>query len=260
MSKFIHHSKLIDDNNLDQSIKNDIAILVPVANYIEQACEYSLKQLEYDGIKVYRQYGFSAIDQGRCVMAQNAINDGYKHLFWIDSDVSFYWKDIYKVINRNKKGEYPFITGAYSVKGWPIFTTKFFDEDEKIPFGEDVGGLQRVKWAATGFMYTHISVYEAIKLQFNLKKYKIWGGQYIVHPWFFPMLLDDQYVGEDFAFCERANKSGIKIYCDTTVELSHIGKYSYGFNYLLRTAPEQRVKNIEYYPHKTGLRAIEKNE
>ena len=256
---FIHHSKLINDSDPNSEIIQNTAILVPVASYIEPSCEYSLRQLEHDGVKVYRQYGFSAIDQGRCVMAQIAINDGYKHLFWIDSDISFYWRDVYKVINRNRNNEYPFITGAYSVKGWPILTTKFFDEDEKIPFGEDNGGLQHVKWAATGFMYTHRTVYENIKLQYNLKKYKIWGGQYIVYPWFFPMLLDDQYVGEDFSFCERANHSGIKIFCDTTVELAHIGKYSYSYNYLLRKAPEERIKNIDYYPHEENFRALKSN-
>ena len=70
------------------------------------------------------------------------------------------------------------------------------------------------------------------------------------------MLLDDQYVGEDFSFCERANKSGIKIYCDTTIELAHIGKYSYGFNYLLRIAPEERKRNIDYYPHRQDNKAF----
>lgn len=252
---FIHHSQLINDNNLDEKIRDKIAVLVPVSLYIEHACENSLRQLENDGIKVYRQHGFSAIDQGRCVMAQIAINNGYEHLFWIDSDISFYWKDVYKVINRNRNNEYPFITGAYTVKGWPILTTKFFENDLKIPFGEDNGGLQHIKWAATGFMYTHKKVYENIKVQYNLKKYKIWGGQYTVYPWFFPMLLGNQYVGEDFAFCERANHSGIKIFCDTTVELAHIGKYSYGYNYLLRNAPEERKRNIDYYPHNNDMRA-----
>lgn len=256
---FIPQKNLINDNELNKEIANKIAILVPVSLYIEPACEKSLRQLEEDGIKVYRQYGFSAIDQGRCVMAQLAINDGYEHLFWIDSDISFYWKDVYKIINRNRNNEYPFITGAYTVKGWPVLTTKFFEEDEVIHFGVDNGGLQYIRWGATGFMYTHKYVYEDIVIRYGMKSVKIWGGQYTVYPWFFPMILGDQYVGEDFSFCERANNAGFKIFCDTTVELSHIGKYSYGYNYLTRTAPEHRMKNIDYYPFDEKNRAKEIN-
>lgn len=254
---FISQKELINDNNLNKEIANKIAILVPVGSYIEPVCEQSLRQLESDGIKVYRQYGFSAIDQGRCVVAQNAINDGYEHLFWIDSDMAFYWKDVYKIINRNKNNEYPFITGAYTVKGWPVLTTKFFEEDKIIHFGEDNGGLYYIRWGATGFMYTHKCIYEDIVIRYGMKPVKIWGGQYTVYPWFFPMIIGDQYVGEDFSFCERANNSGYKIFCDTTIELSHIGKYSYGYNFLTRTAPEKRMKNIDYFPLEGNNRAKE---
>lgn len=248
---FIPQDKLRLDNNINDIIRKTTAILVPVAMYIEPACENSLRQLESDGIKVYRQYGFSAIDQGRCVMAQNAINDGYENLFWIDSDISFYYKDIYKVINYNNDNKFPFISGAYSVKGWPVLTCKFLNMTS-IPFGVKNGGLARVKWAGTGFMYTHRSVYEKIKLQYNLKKVKIWGGQYEVHPWFFPMILDDNYIGEDFSFCERAINSGVKIYCDTTIRLCHIGKYGYSYSFLTRDAPEKEPCNITYYQYNDG--------
>ena len=65
------------DDQLEQSIKDKTIILVPVGSHIEPACDDALRQLEKDGVKVYIKYGFSAIDQGRCVMAQQAINDGY---------------------------------------------------------------------------------------------------------------------------------------------------------------------------------------
>ena len=89
------------DDRLEQSVKDKTIILVPVGSNIEPACDYALRELEKDGVKVYRKYGFSAIDQGRCVMAQQAINDGYEHLFWIDSDISFHIGDVYKIINTS---------------------------------------------------------------------------------------------------------------------------------------------------------------
>lgn len=204
-----------------------LIILVPVASHIEPACDDALRRLEKDGVTVYRKYGFSAIDQGRCVMAQQAIDNGFEHLFWIDSDMSFYAPDVYKILNYNL----PFVTGAYSVKGWPALTTKFDESFDEVIFGEN-GSLYQALYAATGFMYTHISVYEKIANNFNLKPVSIWGGQYKVHPWFLPMIVDDQYVGEDFAFCKRARDSGIDIYCDTTIRLAHIGRYEYSFDFL----------------------------
>jgi len=233
--KFIPTSDLNTSTILSDYDKSKTIILVPVGSHIEPACDESLRKLESDGIKVYRKYGFSAIDQGRCVMAQQAINEDYEHLFWIDSDIAFHPSDVYKIINRNKNAEYPFVTGAYTVKGWPALTTKFSEKFEQVKFGKD-GGLYEAEYAATGFMYTHVSVYEDIKNQFNMKAVNIWGGQYVVHPWFFPAIIGDNYVGEDFAFCNRAKESGVTIFCDTTVRLAHIGKYSYSFDFLTRPA------------------------
>ena len=54
---------LPNDNTLSADIKAKTIILVPVGSHIEPACDEALRQLEKDGIKVYRKYGFSAIDQ-----------------------------------------------------------------------------------------------------------------------------------------------------------------------------------------------------
>jgi hypothetical protein len=226
------------DDQLQQSVKDKTIILVPVASHIEPACDDALRQLEKDGVKVYRKYGFSAIDQGRCVMAQQAINDGYEHLFWIDSDIAFCPYDIYRIINTSIREQQPFITGTYCVKGWPALTTKFHSGFDEIIFGPH-GGLYESEYAATGFMYTHVSVYERIKVKFGLKPVNIWGGQYKVHAWFLPMIIDDDYVGEDFSFCHRARKSGITIFADTTIRLAHIGRYSYSFDFINRGVVEE---------------------
>lgn len=218
-------------DQLNSEIKDKIAILVPVSSHIEPACDDALRKLEKDGINVYRKYGFSAIDQGRCVMAQIAISKGFEHLVWIDSDMAFYPNDVYKLINYNINKQFPFVTAAYSVKGWPALTTKFLSKFDSINFGKN-GGLYEVEYAATGFMYTHFSVYDSIAKNYKMKPVNIWGGQYKVFPWFLPMIIEDDYVGEDFSFCYRARQSGINIYCDTTIRLAHIGKYSYSFDFL----------------------------
>lgn len=202
-----------------------VVILVPVAHSIEPSVDESLRKLESFGYTVRRKYGFSAIDQGRCAMAQEALDDGFEHIVWIDADVAFWPYDVEKVVRSGLK----FVSAPYSVKGWPALTTEFVDK--KVLLGEK-GGLYEVVYAATGFMYTHRSVYDAIVSNEKMKRVKIWGGQYEVYPYFYPILHNDEYLGEDFAFCHRLRKAGITLYCDTTIRLAHIGKYSYSFSFL----------------------------
>jgi len=205
--------------------KNSVVILVPVSSHIEPSTDESLRQLESLGYTVWRKYGWSAIDQGRCAIAQEALDAGFEHLVWIDSDIAFWPSDVTKLIESGL----PFVTAPYTVKGWPSLTTEFYDQN--IILGEK-GGLYEVKYAATGFMYTHRSVYEKIAEHFKMPLVKIWGGQYLVKPYFFPTIFNDEYLGEDFSFCHKAREAGIKIYSQTQIRLSHIGKYGYSFAFI----------------------------
>lgn len=215
-----------------------VVILVPVGNHIEPAVDESLRVLEKLGYTVWRKYGFSAIDQGRCVLAQQALDAGFEHLVWIDADVSFWPYDVEKIISLGL----PFVSAPYTVKGWPALTTVF--NDDEILLGEH-GKLYDIKYAATGFMYTHRSVYEKIVAYFDMKKVKIWGGQYQVYPYFYPLIIGDEYIGEDFAFCHRLREAGIKLFCDTRIVLAHIGKYSYSLGFM-QVGPSKEPVKIKY--------------
>ncbi len=50
-------------------------------------------------------------------------------------------------------------------------------------------------------------------------------------PFFQPMLKPEPeghwYLGEDFAFCERARQCGFQIMADTSIRLRHYGTYGY---------------------------------
>jgi hypothetical protein len=213
-------------------------ILVPVSSYIEPSVDESLRCLEKMGFTVWRKYGWSAIDQGRCAIAQEALDAGYEYLFWVDADVAFYPYDVCKMISLGL----PFVTAPYSVKGWPSLTTEFYDKN--ISLGEG-GGLYKIKYGATGFMCVHRSVYEKIAQKLNLKKVKIWGGQYEAYPFFFPIIENEEYLGEDFAFCKRARDAGFELFCDTRIRLSHIGKYSYSYEFL-KSGVKDEPSSVKY--------------
>lgn len=227
--------RLLNDKKI---VPNSVVILVPVSSNIEPYVDESLRKLESMGYTVWRHYGWSAIDQGRCAMAQQALDNGFEHLFWIDADVGFWPYDVQKMINLGL----PFVSAPYSVKGWPVLTTQF--KDTNIKLGE-LGDLYEVNYAATGFMYTHRSVYEKMATDLNMEKVKIWGGQYNVYPYFYPLLIDGEYLGEDFAFCHRLKQIGIKLYSDTRIKLSHIGKYSYSYGFI-NNGPIEEPNSVDY--------------
>ena len=224
---------------VDLTNPKSTVILVPVANHIEPTVDEALRELEKRGYTVWRKYGFSAIDQGRCVLAQEALDKGFEHLFWIDADVCFWQYDIDKVIQSGL----PFVSAPYSVKGWPALTTEFVNDE--IVLGTN-GGIYEVTFAATGFMYTHRSVYQKIIDHYKMEKVKIWGGQYEVYPFFLPLLVDGHYLGEDFAFCHRLRNAGIKLYCDTRIQLSHVGKYSYSFAFINNDGHPAEPSTVRY--------------
>jgi hypothetical protein len=212
-------------------------ILVPVAHHIEPACDEALRELERRGYIVWRRWGYSAIDQGRCLMAQQALEAGFEELLWIDADVAFWPDDVEKIRSLGK----PIVAAAYPVKGWPTMTLEPLDKSVPIRFGPHPN-LVALRYAATGFLYTQARVYRSIQNVSGLAPVLIWG-QHEAFPWFYPILKDGEYLGEDFAFCHRAREeAGFEIFLDPSIRLAHIGRYSYSWEYAsrgVRTEPSE---------------------
>jgi hypothetical protein len=219
---------------------NKCVILVPVAHHIEPACDDALRELERRGYTVWRRYGFSAIDQGRCLLAQQALDAGFDELMWIDADVAFWPGDVDRIRSLNVS----MACAAYPVKGWPVMTIEPETRDT-IVFGA-LRSLRAVKYAATGFLYTNARVYRRIRQLQDLSPVLIWG-QHRAVPYFYPLLLDGEYLGEDFAFCHRAREAGFTIFLDPTIRLAHIGRYSYSWAFVKNGVMEE-PKHLTYTP------------
>ena len=216
---------------------NTCVILVPVAHHIEPACDDALRELERRGYTVWRRWGYSAIDQGRCLMAQQALDAGFTELFWIDADIAFWPDDVEKIRSLGK----PIVAAAYPVKGWPTMTLEPLDKSVPIRFGP-YPNLVALRYAATGFLYTQARVYRCIQNVSLLAPVLIWG-QHEAFPWFYPILRDGEYLGEDFAFCHRAREeAGFEILLDPSIRLAHIGRCSYSWDFAsrgVRTEPSE---------------------
>jgi hypothetical protein len=202
-------------------------VLVPVATHVEPDCERALAQLELRGYVVRRVYGYAAIDQARSQMASDALADGFDELMWIDSDIGF----DPDAVDRLRSHGLPIVSGIYPKKGKAMLASNLLPGTEKVTFGEG-GGLLEIGYAATGFLLTRRHVYADVARHAGLPSCNARFGRPMV-PYFLPMLVPDGdghwYLGEDFAFSERARRAGHTIMADTTIRLLHIGRYGYSW-------------------------------
>ena len=202
-------------------------VLVPVGSHIEPECERSLAKLESRGYAIRRVSGYAAIDQGRSQMATDALAEGFEELMWIDSDIDFEPD----AVDQLRAHALPIVCGIYPKKGVRALSCHLAPNTPKVVFGAG-GGLLEITYAATGFLLTRRSVYETMREQLELPVCNEGFGRPIV-PYFLPLIASrgghPWYLGEDFAFCERARKSGHVIMADTTIRLRHIGRYGYGW-------------------------------
>lgn len=202
-------------------------ILVPVGSHIEPACESALHELERRGYPVWRIRGYSAIDQGRNQLATDALAQGYEETMWIDSDIAFDPSAVDRLRSRNL----PICCGVYPKKGKRELTIHVLPGTDKLVFGR-AGGVTEIRYAATGFLHVRREVYETMQQRLKLPVCNQRWNRPMV-PFFQPMVQTedwgDWYLAEDFAFSERARRSGFRIMADTSFRLGHIGSHSYSW-------------------------------
>ena len=215
---------------------NPCVILTPVASSIEAPCEDGLRELERRGYTVWRVRGHSAIDMGRCKMASDALRSGFSETLWIDSDIGFEPADVERIRNHNL----PITCGIYPKKGRRELAVHLYPHTDRLLFGKNAP-LTEVRYCAAGFLHVRREVYEAMIKRLSLPLCHEHSPNPF-YPFFMPFLINEPaeprdpegkpytwYLGEDFAFCERARQCGYKIMADTSIRLYHFG--SYGFSW-----------------------------
>ncbi len=227
---------------LDASAPERCVILVPHGGEIFPRCEESLQVLEQRGYTVRRVKGYSQIDVARNEIAAGAMRDGFEEMLWIDSDVGFDPASVEKL----RAHQLPIVCGIYPKKAKRALSCSVLPGTKVLKFG-DAGGLAEIQYAATGFLLVRRQVYIDIQEKLKLPLCNELFGQTVI-PYFQPMALQDGeanwYLGEDFAFCERARQAGHRIMADTSIRLWHIGNYAYGWEDAGRDV--ERFSSYEY--------------
>ncbi len=192
----------------------------------------------------------SLVTQGRNLCVANFLNEKYSHLLFIDADIDFDSKTIFKMLELDREViavPYPMKTlnwdRVYKFKGdikdsnelshtgftYPI---KVYDKDN-IKVKDDV---MEVTHAPTGCMLIKRQVFDKmIKAYPELRisqptimngeakdKENLWNFFDTFHD-----LKNKKYYGEDFGFCKKWTDIGGKCYCYIGDYITHIGEYQY---------------------------------
>jgi len=198
----------------------------------------------------------SLVTQGRNLCVAEFLNheDKYTHLLFIDSDIDFDHKPIFKMLEFNKD----IISLPYPMKllSWDKIWRRLNTKEDAISNEKDLAtagftfpvkvedpnsitvdkGLMELTHAPTGCMlikrnvfekmikeYPHLEIYQPTNINGKeVKKDNMYN--------LFDTLHDPKtkrYFGEDFGFCQRWTDIGGKVYAYIDAPITHVGEYCY---------------------------------
>lgn len=163
----------------------------------------SLMAMEIDCEAGTRIMQGSLIDDSRETIANEAIENGFDYIMWIDSDMVFETDAVQKLIDDNLdcvtgiafKRVPPYFPCVYELKEGSYLSMIDYPEDSI--FEIDASGC----------------AFQLVKVEW-LKKIKEKFGK---------IYLREYPFGEDISFSKRFKQVGGKMYCDSRVKIGHVG-------------------------------------
>jgi len=151
--------------------------------------------------------------RGRNRAAADFLATGCDYLLFIDADIIFDRGHIERLMESAE----PVLGGIYCLKTMVAPSPCLQTLPGAQPIA--VGGIEEVRRTGTGFLRIHRSVFEAIKP--HTAKYNNHGRD----EWdFFPSgVVDEEWLSEDWYFCDLARKAGFRVMVDTTIQVGHEG-------------------------------------
>lgn len=187
-----------------------VIIARPVLDKVEAESESSLIQMISKTTGHSLHYvpciGTTIIHDARNYLVRSAYNYGFDAILFIDSDMEFPSDTLNKLASYDK----PIVGVMYSSRVKENWLNVFdFSKEKNIYIRSRIQpstGLQPVDAVGFGITLVKREVFDAIR-----------------DPWFFY----DMDFSEDINFCRRAQASGFQTFCDTELDVTHIGKYKF---------------------------------
>ena len=161
----------------------------------------------------------SLLPKSRSELLDDAIRVGCTHLLFVDSDQTFPPDIVHRLIKHNK----PVIGCNIATKSVPSgptarnFSPTWSGGD--MVFSNGKSGIEKVWRLGCGIMLIDLGVVQKVP--------KPWFGV----EWHEGM---NEFVGEDWFFCQQLEKAGVEIWVDhdVSLEVGHVGSFTFTHDYV----------------------------
>lgn len=189
----------------------------------------------------------SLITTARNGLVSDFLSSDADALLFIDADVIVKADQVLRLFALSLGKD--ITAGIYPRRGMDrkFFLDYHLDENGALNFDEH--GLLRIKRIGTGFMMIQRHVLETM-----IARHPEWAYYNNVenrtdYAVFDLAIVDGQYFGEDYLFCDRAAKEGFTVYLDPSINLPHIGTAKFERNFeedvLMPLMDEARRKSLK---------------
>ena len=205
---------------------------------LQQACMHA----HANNIKVLlmTHVGDSLLCRGRQEVLYQFKQSKADYLFTVDDDIELPLDTIIKLVNANKD----YIGGLYRLKGNEHGKTavrklhevrpglKNYRTKEVLAYKNkiDKDQIEEVKYISGGCTLLTRETMEAMWDAYNDSVHKYYNdgdGFTERRALYMPFVHEEEYLSEDWAFCQRLLNTGKKIYAHMGVLCGHIGKYTW---------------------------------
>ena len=203
--------------------KPKVLIAVPMLHETKAEFVVSLLGLQTNtcDVQISMKIG-SLVYNARNYLAMKAFTDECDYVFWLDSDMTFVPETLSMLLQDAEQGM-DYVTGLCFSRQLPtnpvIAKSITWERDEKSGIVTHDAELYKD--------YPRDQVFEIAGsgMACCLMKTSLLGDvaeSFRLSP-FYPMPL----LGEDYSFCWRLGKLGVKMYCDSRVKCGHIGAFNF---------------------------------
>ena len=179
----------------------------------------------------------SLVYDARNNLAQQAIDGGFDRILWLDSDMQFEG-DLMERLSKHLDDGKEFISGLYVKRHIPTGPVIY----EKVVFEKTDTQLKTM--AVPYKDYPRDSVFEVQGAGFGCAMMNVdllkWVQEKFGLP-FSPLL----GFGEDLTFCYYLNQLGVKMWCDSSIKVMHVGSIGYTEDMYLKQRERERNENGE---------------
>lgn len=154
-------------------------------------------------------YRLTLLPDSRNELARQAVESGFTHILWIDSDMSF----PHDMLERLLSHRVDFVGINASMRRPPYKTTVKINDTDLLVTNKDSTGLEKVQSCGLGVVLHTTAVLKRLKKR----------------PWFSFEYLSrkDIHRGEDYFFCKKVKRAGFEIFVDQDLskQVGHIGEF-----------------------------------